>query len=524
MKFVNKRLMGLAILMAVLLGLETPFNAATYAFIFTIIGGKHLAWLVPFVAIVIGGYLIFTLLTYWNTKVVNHNVVVINQRLKAALLRSLLRERTVDTKDFVATNLSFFMNDLKLLEDNYIRQLFTLISLAVAAVVTLIYSLKNNVVLTLVFLAFMVIPAAVPGRFGKRIGAQTERWSLRNNHWSGMLKDVLTGALTIRQYRAISGVEEKTIPAIQAVEQANAGVKNTIALSNAVAEGLFYFCTYIPIGIGIYAAVIGRISLAQFVAIQYSSNMIINSARGVISSFNILNSTTKIRDHIRQTLRPIAAPQATTMTFHTLTLAQVSFKRETTPILNEITLAVDRGENILIQGESGSGKTTLLRLIDGALQPASGQVKINGQAVTDYAGMSTVNQTPIVFNDSLRFNVTLGLEFTEAAVLQACRRAGLTELIAKDGVDYQIGEGGQNLSGGQIKRLEIARAILFDRDLIFIDEGTASLDEKTSIAIHQTILRLNKTVIEVDHHIPATVLPLFDHVYTLAAGALTLVR
>ncbi|WP_203641220.1 ATP-binding cassette domain-containing protein [Levilactobacillus andaensis] len=524
MKFVNKRLMGLAILMAVLLGLETPFNAATYAFIFTIIGGKHLAWLVPFVAIVISGYLIFTLLTYWNTKVVNRNVVAINQRLKAALLRGLLQERTVDTKDFVATNLSFFMNDLKLLEDNYIRQLFTLISLAVASVVTLIYSLKNNVVLTLVFLAFMVIPAAVPGRFGKQIGAKTGIWSTRNNHWSGMLKDVLTGALSIRQYRAISGVEGKTGPAIQGVEQANAGAKNTIALSNAVAEGLFYFCTYIPIGIGIYAAVIGRISLAQFVAIQYSSNMIINSARGVISSFNTLNSTTKIRDHIHQTLQPTTAPAATTMAFSTLTLDQVAFNRDSTPILKDVTLKVNRSENILIQGESGSGKTTLLRLIDGALQPASGQVKINDQAVADYAGMSTVNQTPIVFNDSLRFNVTLGMAFTDEAVLQACRRAGLTELIEKDGMDYQIGEGGQNLSGGQIKRLEIARAILFDRDLIFIDEGTASLDEQTSIAIHQTILRLNKTVIEVDHHIPASVLPLFDHVYTLAAGELTLVK
>ncbi|MFC6261240.1 ATP-binding cassette domain-containing protein [Levilactobacillus fujinensis] len=521
MKFVNQKLAGLAIVMAVLLGLETPFNAATYAFIFTIIGGKHLSWLFPFVVVVIGGYLLFTLLTYWNTKVINANVVTINQRLKSALLRGLLRERMVDTKDFVATNLSFFMNDLKLLEDNYIRQLFTLISLAVAAIVTLIYSLKNSIVLTLIFLAFMTIPATVPTRFRRRITARTETWSQRNNRWSGMLKDVLNGALTIRQYRAISGVEAKTNVAIQDVEQANAKAKNTIALSDGVAEGLFYFCTFIPIGIGIYAAIAGHISLTQFVAIQYSSNMIIGSARGVINSFNTLNSTTKIRERIRLALKSASDPQQVTAAFNHLRLDQVTFSRAEKGVLNGITLNVNRGEKILIQGESGSGKTTLLRIIDGALKPASGQVRINGQEVTRFEGMSTVNQTPIVFNDSLRYNVTLGLKFADAAVLKACQRAGLGELIAQDGVGYQVGEGGQNLSGGQVKRLEIARAILFDRDLIFIDEGTASLDEKTSIAIHQTILRLDKTVIEVDHHIPATVRPLFDHTYTLANGQLT---
>jgi len=126
-----------------------------------------------------------------------------------------------------------------------------------------------------------------------------------------------------------------------------------------------------------------------------------------------------------------------------------------------------------------------------------------------------------VFDDTLRFNLTLGLDFTDAAVPHACQEAGLLDLVDRDGLDYQIGDEGQSLSGGQVKRLEIARAILFDRELIFIDEGTASLDEQTSIAIHQTLLRLPKTIIEVDHHIPPEVRPLFDHVYQLQDGQLT---
>jgi len=522
MKFVNKKLVGLAIFTAVLAGLSTPFNAAMYAFIFHIIETKHVSWIVPFVIVIILGYFGFSLATYLNTVVINKNVVTVNRRLKTQLLRGLLQRRTVDSKDFVATNLSFFMNDLKLLEDNYIRQLFALISVLVTCVVTLAYSLANNVELTLVFMVFMIFPSAIPRLFRNRINVRSEAWSRRNSQWSGTLKDVLKGALALRQYRALPGIEPKTTAAIQNVEHANAAMKNEIALSNAVVEAIFYVCTLIPIGIGIYATIQGRISLSQFVAIQYSSNWIINSAGQVVNSFNTLNSTGKIRQRIKDAVQPVNEPAAVTAGFEKLTLTQLSFNRQETPILHDIDLAVSRGEKILIQGESGSGKTTLLRLIDGALAPSSGQVAINNGPVKQYAGMSTVNQSPIVFNDTLRFNLTLGLDFTDEAVTHACQEAGLMDLVDRDGLDYQIGDEGQNLSGGQVKRLEIARAILFDRELIFIDEGTASLDEQTSIAIHQTILRLPKTIIEVDHHIPPEVRPLFDHVYQLRDGQLTM--
>ncbi|WP_125583535.1 ATP-binding cassette domain-containing protein [Levilactobacillus cerevisiae] len=520
MKFVNKKLAGLAIVTAILAGLDTPFNAWMYAYIFQIIDTKNVQVILPFIVLVILAYFGFSLAEYANTVVINKNVVTINQRLKAHLLRGVLERRTVAAKDFVTTNLSFFLNDLKLLEDNYIRQLFTLISLGITCVVTFGYSMVNNVWLTLVFLAFTVIPAVVPSRFSKRINARTRTWSQQNGQWSSVLKDVLKGALMLQQYRAFSGITGKTTTAIHGVEQANARVKNTIALSNAVAGALFYLCMMIPIGIGIYVTVKGQLSLSQFVAVQYSSNMIVGSATQFINSFNTLNSTGDIRRRIKTAIQPIKAVKLTETAFETLALQDLTFARKATPIFKDLTLAVNAGENVLIQGESGSGKTTLLRMIDGALAPTSGQVTINGQPAAQYGGMSTVNQTPVIFNDTLRFNLTLGMTFTDAAVTHACQEAGLTELLTQDGLDYQIGDEGENLSGGQVKRLEIARAILFDRELILIDEGTASLDEQTSIAIHQTILRLPKTIVEVDHHIPPEVLPLFDRVYTLQNGQL----
>ncbi|MFE2776039.1 MULTISPECIES: ATP-binding cassette domain-containing protein [Lactobacillales] len=70
------------------------------------------------------------------------------------------------------------------------------------------------------------------------------------------------------------------------------------------------------------------------------------------------------------------------------------------------------------------------------------------------------------------------------------------------GLNYLIGEDGEGLSGGQLKRVEIARAILFDKPILLIDEGNASLDKQNALAINKTVANLNKLVIDVEHYVP----------------------
>lgn len=85
----------------------------------------------------------------------------------------------------------------------------------------------------------------------------------------------------------------------------------------------------------------------------------------------------------------------------------------------------------------------------------------------------------------------------------------------------KISENGHNFSGGQLKRIEIARALYFDRQLLLIDEGTASLDPETASSIHSSILKNKElTVVEVDHHIPDEVKKLYDKVYELKTSGL----
>ena len=121
-----------------------------------------------------------------------------------------------------------------------------------------------------------------------------------------------------------------------------------------------------------------------------------------------------------------------------------------------------------------------------------------------------------MFNDTLRFNVTLGRKVSEDQLLMACHEAGLDSLIAENGLDYQVGENGNNLSGGQIQRVEIARALLSGRPILLADEATSALDPRLSLEIHETLLGNPKVaVVEVAHKISDVEKAMFDQIIVL---------
>ena len=126
---------------------------------------------------------------------------------------------------------------------------------------------------------------------------------------------------------------------------------------------------------------------------------------------------------------------------------------------------------------------------------------------------SYVNQKPFLFDDSLRFNITLGRTCSEAELLAAIKEAGLNDLVESKGLDFYVGENGNKLSGGQIQRVEIARALLSRRPIILADEATSALDPVMSKAIHETLLKNPQVaVIEVAHKISDYEKEMFDQI------------
>ena len=197
------------------------------------------------------------------------------------------------------------------------------------------------------------------------------------------------------------------------------------------------------------------------------------------------------------------------------------------PNLIDLQIRLSRGKRVAFIGESGSGKSTLLTLLRGLYLPESGLlVRVDGQAIPDLnAVANTVTlfpQEPEIFENTIIYNITLGLPFGDEEVNEVCLVARFADVVAQlpNGLETNIQEKGVNLSGGQRQRLALARGVLAARtsDIVLLDEPTSSVDPKTELAIYRELIKefANKAVVSTLHRLH--LLPLFDYIYIMQDG------
>ncbi|WP_445950440.1 class III lanthionine synthetase LanKC N-terminal domain-containing protein, partial [Streptococcus pneumoniae] len=158
---------------------------------------------------------------------------------------------------------------------------------------------------------------------------------------------------------------------------------------------------------------------------------------------------------------------------------------------------------VLLTGTSGSGKTTILNLINGSLKPQKGYVNLLSHGKKSSDSIPTVDQTPYIFDTTIRENVTLFQNeyFSDDQIIEVLKKVNLYEELEKiDILNYQYGENGSNLSGGQKQKIALARALIRNNKVYLFDEISANLDNDNSNSIHDILFNLGISFIEVSHH------------------------
>ena len=195
-------------------------------------------------------------------------------------------------------------------------------------------------------------------------------------------------------------------------------------------------------------------------------------------------------------------------------------------VLNGVSLRVNAGERVALVGASGGGKSTLVQVLLGLYRPTAGDIRFDGvpveriglDVVRDH--VATVLQHPVLFNDSVRNNLTLGRDYSDEALWDALERAQLANAIreAPQQLDAQLGRQGVRLSGGQRQRLAIARLLLGDPQVVIFDEATSALDTETEGRLHAALggFLEGRTVIIVAHRLSAV--KQADRVYVFEDG------
>lgn len=196
--------------------------------------------------------------------------------------------------------------------------------------------------------------------------------------------------------------------------------------------------------------------------------------------------------------------------------------------LQDINLCIPKGSMIGLIGPSGAGKSTIVSLLTGLNTPSSGRILVDGQELDDslrtgwMRGIGYVPQSPFLLNGSLAENIAFsqwGQKIDRQRVEECCHMAAMDFVDdLEDGLDTIIGERGVRLSGGQLQRVSIARALYNRPQLIIFDEATSALDGATEQAIQQTIesLRKHMTVVIIAHRL--TTVEKCDWLYWVEKG------
>ena len=197
------------------------------------------------------------------------------------------------------------------------------------------------------------------------------------------------------------------------------------------------------------------------------------------------------------------------MSNHVLSLENVSFSYDKTPVLRDLSYTFEKGKMYCIIGKSGAGKTTLLSLLSGLAAPTKGDILYNGESIekidkytfrSKYIGVIFQSYNLITKFTAFE-NVVLSMDI--AGVKGGNKKAKALELLDSVGLDEdEANRRVLKLSGGQQQRVAIARALSYDPDIILADEPTGNLDGETQteiMEIFKSLTRQGKCVILVSH-------------------------
>lgn len=203
-----------------------------------------------------------------------------------------------------------------------------------------------------------------------------------------------------------------------------------------------------------------------------------------------------------------------------------SYDRQT-QVLNEMNCIIEKGKKYVVVGKSGCGKSTFIKLLTGYYSDYKGTLLYDDRELTqlvkeDVVQLSSIiHQNIYLFNETIFDNICLHEDYPKEMIDKVVKESGLDKFISElpNGLFYQVGENGSNLSGGQKQRIAVARALIRNKPILILDEGTSAIDMQTAYDIESRLLKMNDlTLITITHNLEEKLLKKYDEIIYMENG------
>ncbi len=415
--------------------------------------------------------------------------------------------------------MSRLTNDLADVESSVINLLETLFREPVTILLFFMYMVILSPQLTFFLVLFLPISGFIIGRIGRSLKKQSTRAQEKLGEILSTIEETLGGIRVIKAFNA----EKKQFDKFETQNEQFLNIKNAVIrrrdMASPVSEVL---------GVTAVACVLwygGRLVLrnsfldpGDFLAYILIFSQIIQPLKSLsAASYSIKKGAASI-DRIEHliaediSIKEIANPVILHEFSNSIEFKNVTFSYGEKVILDDISLKIEKGKTVALVGSSGAGKSTLVDLIPRFHDSIKGELLVDSIKIENYSlkslrnQMGIVTQEPILFNDTIANNISLGMDnATEEQIINAAKIANAHNFILtkENGYNTTIGERGNKLSGGEKQRVTIARAVLKNPPILILDEATSSLDTESEKLVQDAINNLmnNRTSIVIAHRL-----------------------
>ena len=465
------------------------------------------------------------ILRYWVLQLKVLITTTIRRELKKDAFQSIMN---VDLSYFEQFDngeyLANLTNDVTIIDERYVSEFLNVLESVFNILTTGLALLFINRFLALTVVATGALAVAVVLIESRTTNRKNRAFVDRFAAFTQLLKEFFAAFPTIRNYSVESQFQKQFEQSNEETEHTKFVADSELQYANAFSTGLVWLMDFTVVGLGIAEVIRGNLTVGMvYTAYLFVGNIgvplqsVLNAVNSMLSVKAVVEKFERL--HRRARAEVARERQEDGCLSGDIRFENVSLRFGDKDIFRSVSFTFEKGKKYLIVGKNGAGKSTLFKLLKRRVTSYTGDVFLGEKNLNDLSNrrlaghVSYLNENCSVISDTVRSNITLYRDYSEEELQQAVQAAHL-ELD----LDHRIRDAGANISSGERRKIEIARALLSRPEVVIFDEVISTLDIESAYEIERLALSLDATVLFVSHNFSGKNIGLYDEILLLDDG------